>query len=493
MSAELRSSNKNSPNFFHLLSDDDISEIHASTLEVLETTGVTIMHQAGIDLLEEAGCMVNQNNQNVKFPGKLVEQCLLSTPNTFVLAGREEENDLEIGKHGKFFNRNGGGPGHIQDLDTGLVRDATLADVRDYARLVDAVPVINIAAPIYAQDVDPQVRDLTVLANMFASTTKHINMRLLQLDSLPYVLEMAEVIAGSRDNLSTRPVITLLESPIAPLRLPDVLVETLLSCSEFGIPVELCSMPIAGATGPVTLAGSLLMSNVEMIASVVISQLANPGAPLIFTPRIMIMDMRNGHAMTGSIENAMLAAAGAQLARSKYSIPVNVHGPYSDSLTSDAQSGIENTYFSLLPVLSGANILTGAGHLEGGLFVSFPQLMIDSEIASIVRRVADGFEVNADTLGVEAIKRSLENNNVLIDPHTRTNLRKINRYQPVLISRATREMAQDPVSQTMQDRAIIMVRDILANHNPLPLDPILEKELQTIIQHASKEFNFQQS
>jgi trimethylamine--corrinoid protein Co-methyltransferase len=477
----------NFPNYYQMLSEDDINNIHSSTLEILETTGVVVTHRGVIDLLVDAGCVVNLNTRNVNIPEKLVEQCLKTTPSAFIMAGRNQKDDLQIGAPGKIYNRNGGGPGHVQDLDTGLVRDASLSDVRDYAKLVDAVENLDIAAPIYGQDIDPNVRDLTVLATMFASTFKHINMRLLQLSSLPYVLKMAEIVAGSRENLRSRPVITLLESPVAPLQLPDVLVETLLACGAYGIPVELCSMPIAGATGPLTLAGSLLMSNVEMIASIVVSQLANPGAPLVFTPRIMIMDMRSGHAMTGSIENALLASAGVQLAKNKYNIPVNVHGPYTDSITSDTQAGIENTYFTLLPALSGANILTGAGHLEGGLFVSFPQLIIDSEINGITQRLLEGFEVNANTLAVEAIQRSIRKNNVLADPHTRSNLRKVNRYQPILLNRIPRQTWVDQGSPTMQDRAHAKVRELLASHEPDPLDPAIEKELQNLLQHAKKE------
>jgi len=494
MTADSLPYGKNSLFDYRLLTEHDVHNIHSSTLEILETTGVTVTHEGGINLLVDAGCMVNPKNHNVKLPVKLVEQCIKTTPNTFFMAGRDKKNDRKIGVQGKIYNRNGGGPGHVQDLDTGLVRDACLSDVRAYAKLVDAVENLDIAAPIYAQDIDPIVRDLTVLVTMFDSTSKHINMRLLQLSSLllqlsslPYVLKMAEIVAGSRENLRSRPIVTLLESPIAPLRLPDVLVETLMACGAYGIPVELCSMPIAGATGPLTLAGSLLMSNVEMIASVVISQLANPGAPLVFTPRIMIMDMRNGHAMTGSIENAMLASAGVQLAKSKYNIPVNVHGPYTDSIISDAQAGIENTYFTLLPALSGANILTGAGHLEGGLFVGFPQLIIDSEINGIAQRVLEGFEVNVNTLAVDAIQRSIRKNNVLTDPHTRSNLRKINRYQPILVNRTPRQTWVDQGSPTMQDRAHAMVNELLANHEPVPLDPAIEKELQKILQHAKIE------
>jgi trimethylamine--corrinoid protein Co-methyltransferase len=468
------------------LTDEDVKKLHAATLAVLEETGVTVMHNAGINMLADAGATVDRQSRNVKIPAALVERCLSTASRSFVMAGRAPKNDLLIDSSGKIYNRNGGGPGHVEDIDTGDVREAMLADVRDYARLVDALDDMHIVAPIYAQDTHPATRDIRVLATMFASTSKHVNMRLLHLHSLPFVLRMAEIVAGSKEKLRERPIITILESPIAPLKVPDVLVETLIHCGEYGIPLEICSMPIAGATGPVTLAGSLLMSNVEMLTAIVISQLAHPSAPLVFTPRIMVMDMATGHALTGSIENALLASAGVQLAREAYQIPVNMHGPYTDSLVSDAQAGIENAYFTFMPALSGANILTGAGHLEGGLFVSYAQLLIDNEIAGTVQRAIRGFDVNDETLGIDAVARSYLQGSLLTDPHTLANMRKMGTFRPKLLTRQPRKIWLDKGSKSMRDRAVEMAKSLLKTYEPEPLDAEVVRALGEVIDEAAK-------
>ena len=470
---------------YMVLSDHDISAIHASTLEILETIGITVLHQKGMDILADAGAKVDLATQNVKIPSHIVEKCLKSTAKSFVMAGRLPGKDIQIDMSGRIYSRNGGGPGHVEDLESGTVRDARMVDVGDYARLVDGIDNIEIVAPIYAQDAHPQTRDLRVLAHLFANTTKHINMRLLHLHSLPYVIRLAEIVSGGKENLRKRPVLTMLESPIAPLIIPDVLVETLLTCGEYGIPVEICSMPIAGATGPITLAGSLLMSNVEMVTAVVISQLVHPGAPLIFTPRIMILDMSTGHALTGSIENALLAAAGVQLAREAYHLPVNMHGPYTDSQSSDAQAGMENTYFTFLPALAGANILTGAGHLEGGLFVSYPQLMIDSELTGIIQRTIKGFPVDINSLGVDSIRRSVITRNVLTDPHTMANLRKVGSFRSKLLSREPRQKWLDQGSKTMAMHARDLAKKLLATHQPVPLEPSVVAAIKEVVDEAA--------
>jgi trimethylamine---corrinoid protein Co-methyltransferase len=471
-------------NRYRVLSTEDIRKIKQSTLEALESTGITVMHTKGLEVLAEAGATIDWEAQRAKIPARVVEKCLSTAPKQFVLAGRDPQKDLVINS-GKIYGRNGGGPGHVEDIHTGQVHEASMADVHDYARMVDALPNIQIVAPIYAQDVPSATRDIRVLATILNSTSKHINMRLLQLASLPYVLEMAEIAAGSRENLSARPIITMLESPITPLKLPDVLIETLWACGERGIPVEICSMPIAGATGPITLAGSLLMSNIEMVASIVISQLVHPGAPLIFTPRIMVMDMANGHALTGSIENALLAAAGVQLAQEGYGLPVNMHGPYTDSITSDVQAGMENTYFTFLPALAGASILTGAGHLEGGLFVSYTQLILDHELMGMVQAAIQGFDVDENTLALDVIARSVHTSSLLTDEHTLANLRKVRIFRSKLLSRQPRQNWLDAGSKTMDQVAREKAINLLQTHEPAPLDASIQKALGEVINAAA--------
>jgi trimethylamine--corrinoid protein Co-methyltransferase len=439
-------------------------------------------------MLADAGANVDPQTHRVKIPADLVERALATTPSSIVLGARDPGQDLLLESGGRMYARNGGGPGHIVDIATGEVREIGMTDVADYARLVDGLDHIDYAAPVYAQDAPVATRDLHALATLFANTTKHINMRVLDVKSLPYAIRMAETVAGGREQLRQRPLVTMLESPISPLKIPDVLVETLVMCGAYGIPVEICSMPNAGATGPITLAGALLMSNAEMLAAVVVSQLAHPGAPLEFAPRTMIMDMASGQSLSGSIENALLAAAGVQLAREVYNIPANMHGPYTDSVIIDSQSAIERTYFTFLPALAGANVLAGAGHLEQGLVISFVQLLIDDEIHGIVNRALAGLEVNQETLALDAIARGVVEGNFLMDKHTLRHLRG-ERYVPNLLTRDSRAVWKTRGSKDMTTRARERARTLLERHQPDPLDPGVSDRLYQIIAAAEREFD----
>lgn len=467
-----------------ILSNEDVQRIHQSTLQVFEDVGIDVQHEDGRRMWEEWGARKNKSSGRIHIPSGLVERALKTVPGKILCGGREEKHDLLIGD-GKVYGRNGGGPGQVTDLETGELRNATAKDAADYARLVDALANTHIAAPVYEQDSAPETRDLQTLAWMFKNTSKHINIRLLRPTSLPYFMRMAEIVAGSKQELKKKPVITMLESPIAPLKHPDVLIDTILACGENGIPLEICSMPIAGATGPFTLAGSLLMSNIEILAAVVFGQLAHPGMPMIFAPRIMVMDMATGFALTGSMENALLVTAGSQLAKDVYHMPVNMHGPYTDSPLNDFQAGVENTYFSLMPAMAGADILTGAGHLQGGLVVNFTQLVLDDEMVGMVNRAMEGMAVNDETLGLDAITASLESDNLLMHPHTIKHMRT-NRYRPKLLTRSARATWETEGSKSMRDRAVAKARHLLETHEPAQLAEEKQQAIEEILKEAEE-------
>lgn len=471
-------------NMLRILSSQQVESLHEKTLQVFEDVGLEVMDEQARAKWMEWGAKQDPRSHRIFIPPDLTKKGIESISKTISCGARDDSRSFMLGD-GTVKGRNGGGPGQLTDHITGKMKDASLEDCANFARIADALENIDIVAPLYEQESDPGTRDVNTLLRMFKNSSKHINIRLLNPESLPFFMEIAEVVAGGKAELKESPVITMLESPIAPLKHPKVLTDTILCCGDYGIPLEICSMPIAGATGPVTLAGSLLMSNVEMLGAVIFGQLAYPGTPMIFTPRIMVMDMASGYALTGSVENALLVTAGAQMAKELYQIPVNMHGPYTDSPIPDCQAGIENAYFSLLPAFAGADILTGAGHLQGGLIVNFNQLVIDNDILGMVNRALEGLKVDDEMIGFEAVRDSVIDDNLLMHPHTLRHMRE-KRNRPKLVSRESRTNWMDKGSRSMEDRARDWVRDILDKHEPMPLDANVEKELDKIASVAER-------
>jgi trimethylamine--corrinoid protein Co-methyltransferase len=234
-----------------------------------------------------------------------------------------------------------------------------------------------------------------------------------------------------------------------------------------------------------TMAGNTLLYNVEFLGCVVLSQLAHPGAPVEFAPRPMIMDMNTGIGLTGSIEAAMMSAAGAQLA-DYYQVPISLHGPWTDSMTPDGQSTFERTYFAYLAAFAGAHVLSGSGMIQQGLTFSHIQLVIDDEINGTMLRVLEGYLVDDDRLGADALDRVGPGGNFLMDKHTMAFLRSGERYQPKLLYRRSREEWAAEGSKSFSERAKEKAMTILEEHQPNPLPEDILQELDELLRHALK-------
>lgn len=453
-----------------MLSQADIEEIHERSLNLLEMTGIEVDHEEGLKILEAAGAKVDYGTKRARIPSDLVARCLETIPAGFTLAARDPEKDCPLVRGGRPYTRNGGGADYTIDLDTGEFRPLMIKDMKNYYKLMDALDGISFIAPVFGHDLPIVGRDIMMLRLAFENTDKHIHMRTFGGETLQHMLEMAAIVAAGREAFKMRPLVSLLEAPISPLKFLDVTVDALLLCGEYGVPLDICVMPISGGTGPMTMAANVLLFNTEFLGGAVISQIANPGAPLQYAARPMAMDMRTGFSLAGAIENGMMAAAGAQMAHF-YDVPVSLHGPWTDSMTHDGQSTFERTYLTLMAGFAGANVLVGAGMIQQSLVISHEQLVIDSEINNTVIKVLEGIQVDEERLGLDAIVRVGPGGHFLADPHTLRFLRT-ERYKPSLLFRDSREAWEASGSKDFVARAREKARAILAEHeiNPLPDD-----------------------
>ncbi len=467
------------PKFF---ADSEIEKIHEQSLKILQNTGIEVNHVQALKMLKKEGAKVDFQTQRVKIPKEMVERCLKTLPDRCILAARDPEKDCLLEPGGRPYSRNGGGSDYTLDLETDEKRPLTKADMKDYFRLLDALEHIDFVAAVYGHDLPVVGRDILVLREMLANTDKHVHIRTYTKEALEFMFKMGEIIAGSKEKLKQRPLISLLEAPISPMKFIEISVDGLWLCGEYGIPLELCIMPICGGTGPITMAGSNLLMNVEFLGCVVLSQLAFPGAPLEHAPRPMIMDMSSGIGLTGSIEGAMMSAASAQMAQF-YNVPLSLHGPWTDSMTYDGQSTLERTNFAFLAGLAGAHVLSGSGMLEQGITFSHVQLTIDDEINSALYSLLEGFKADDAHLGMDAIGRVGPGGNFLADEHTLEFLRE-ERQLPNLLYRNSRERWEAKGRKGFKERAKERTKEIIQKHKPNPLPDDIGKALDELVSDA---------
>jgi trimethylamine--corrinoid protein Co-methyltransferase len=413
---------------------------------------------------------VDYQTKRARIPSDLVARSLATVPAGFTLAARNQEKDCPLVRGGRPYSRNGGGADYTLDMETGEFRPLLAADMKSYYKLMDGLDGISFIAPVFGHDLPVVGRDIMMLRTAFGNTDKHIHLRAFSGETLKHMFEMAAIVAGGKEALRKRPLVSLLEAPISPLKFLDVTVDALFLCGEYGIPLDVCVMPISGGTGPMTMAANVLLFNAEFLGGVVLSQIANPGAPLQYAARPMAMDMRTGFSLAGAIENGMMAAAGAQMAH-YYNVPVSLHGPWTDSMTHDGQSIFERTYLTLMAGFAGANVLVGAGMMQQSLVISHEQLVIDSEVNNTVIKALEGITVDEGRLGMDAIARVGPGGHFLAEPHTLKYLRT-ERYKPSLLHRDSREAWDAAEAPSFLDRAREEAKRILGEHeiNSLPAD-----------------------
>ncbi|MDX1512458.1 MAG: trimethylamine methyltransferase family protein [Gammaproteobacteria bacterium] len=385
-----------------LINAGDIDRIHDASVEILERTGVVFSSDEAVTRFRVEGARVD--GQRVRIDAGLLERALESAPAEYTLRARNEANDVHIGgKHCAVMP--GGGPPFVRGLD-GTRRAGTLADVERFTRLSAMAPEIHVVGrkPVEAQDLPVPVRHLHCWRTVLSEADKpvqsgFVNGRAEALDAL----EMFSIVFGGEDALRNRPVAHCSVNVNSPLVYDTPMVESLMEFAAFGQVNLISPFVMAGVSGPTTLAGTLAQQNAEVLAGVVLTQLVNPGSPVLYGTASSNLDMRTGAPAIGSPESAACISACAQLAR-RYGLPCRGGGALTDSPVPDAQSNYERMFTLLVSVLSGVNYLMhGAGILESYLTLSYEQLVLDLDQIAMVRRLVEGIEVNDESLALDTI------------------------------------------------------------------------------------------
>ncbi|MBW2494578.1 MAG: trimethylamine methyltransferase family protein [Deltaproteobacteria bacterium] len=307
------------------LTRDDLDQIHAATLDVLQSTGIFVDHDEALSILEKGGCWVNKKTKVVRFPQHLVNEAMDQAPSHILLAGREPENDFMMGGRKVGFTPFGTGA-LTQDLETNEIRESTLEDVKNMAILCDALEHVDVGMPpVSAEDMPPSSYDLHGLAVTLPNTTKHVVTDAESGDRCEKMVEMGAAIAGGKDELRARPIVSFGVCPTSPLQLINECCDVIIASAKNWMPINVLSMALSGATAPIPLSGTLVVHNAEVISGIVLAQLTNPGTPVMYGSSTTTFNMKTVTATVGAPEMGMISAAVAELAHF-YEVPCYVGG-----------------------------------------------------------------------------------------------------------------------------------------------------------------------
>lgn len=452
------------------LSSSDIKHIHETVIRLYEEVGIRIRTKRGFDLFKEKGARVSEEKQIVHISRGMFEDLIDGAPSEVVLYGREEKNTIMVGGKRVHFG-SGGTALNVLDLETGERRPSTLEDVRNLSRLLDKLENVHFQViPVYPSDLPVEKVDLNRFFAALQNTTKHVMGGTYTLEGTRNVIRMGEVLAGGAEKLRREPFISLITCVMSPLTIEGTYGEFLMTAAEAGIPLAIPAEPIAGATSPITIAGTVANLCCETMAGILLAQLVNPGTPCLFGCVGTGADLRTMGYVSGSVEEGLINAAGAQMAQF-YELPYYATAGQSDAKCVDTQAGWESAITNLLVGMAGANFIHDAvGLMEFCMTVSYEKCVIDNEIIGEVMRVLQGIEVNAETLALEVTRGVGPGGHFVGEEHTRQHMRG-EHFIPSVADRDDDETWRERGRRDTFRRAHDMVLEILRTHSPEPLDP----------------------
>lgn len=463
---------------YRVLSEQNLSQIHQAALTVLARAGVQVGSEPFLAILSDAGGRVEKDGR-VIIPPEVVAEALEKVPNRVVLHGRRETLPLDLGGR-RVHLGTGGAAVNILDLDSGEVRDPTLADLGDIAWLVENLENIHfLLRPVVARDVPPEILDINKFYTCLVNTNKHVMASAASPESARAVIELAEMVACGKKELRDKPIISFVTSwMISPLKLDLKSAEVLSTVIESGIPVALSSAPVTGSTAPATLAGLLVQVHAEELFGIVLTQAIRAGAPVLYGPVPAVADMRTMSYLGGAIESALLNAACVQLG-GLIGVPTYSDAGLTDSKLPDIQAGYEKAANIILVAMAGGNYIHhSAGMLESMLTVAYEQFVIDNDINGMALRALQGIRVDEDTLATEVIERVGPGGNYLTQRHTLDHIRGDEYYLPATADRMSRASWEQAGGLDARERAREIAHALLAKERPTLIPPEVDEQIR---------------
>lgn len=465
----------------NVLSEKELQEVHEATLEVLSTIGVRVDHQKICELLYEAGATIKDKKKGIVLFGEnLVKEALARAPALFKLSNRKGEyKELSPGGEITFWT-----PCVMAMVEDGMRKELTSKKFIEFVRIVDSLENVYGVVGASISDYPPQVRDFAGFRLMAEYTGKHIRPIAFAPEGVDAVIEMAKVLLNGA-SIRESPIFSLGHSGVTPLRWTHVGLERFHRSAGYGIPMSVHAGPLLGGTSPITIAGTLVLANAEVLSGLIINQVLEPGRPCYYNLGFgRILDLRTLTGLTGSVENILLSLAGSDLSR-YYKLP-SAGWSNTESMLVDAQAIYEKSMTYLSYILGKQNMIWGVGQLESELSVSNEQAVIDDEMISAFLKIQGGVKVTKETMALDVIKdvvlkdvgvanRFLEHEHTLI--HYKEEM-----FFPELSNRKTREDWMKEGGKSLGKKAKEKCQEILKSDEKIYVTEKQQNELLKIEQ-----------
>jgi trimethylamine--corrinoid protein Co-methyltransferase len=468
-----------------LLSQDEKERVHGQSLAILQRVGIQFNSERALSILQEAGCEIDREAGWARIPPHLVEQALQTLPSRFLLAARNPAHDIVCGD-GQLYYTSAGQCPWFRDLETRERREATLEDLILCAHLTEVMDEVQEWCPmVLPNDVHPAMRPLRAMEATLLHTSKHFLGGAEQRADVPYVLECIDAVLGDRAALRERPILSAVINPSSPLKNSGALVDNILDFAPYRVPIFLQFLPLAGATSPVTLAGTVLQENAAFLGNMTLFQIAEPGLPIIWAVAAGVMDMRSGR-YAGGPEEVLMTLALIEMAHF-YGVPCNSFGASSsEAFALGYQNGLETMFGQVVyGALACVDNFWWPADLDGFNLMDLASVVLATEAVRQTSRIRQGIVMDEEHLLLDRIFSMGFKGRYLSERSTKKYFRE-EHLLPDLFPRQTYESWQAQ-GQSEEEIALDRVRQLLGRYEPPPVAPEVVRELERIMAAAEAE------
>jgi trimethylamine--corrinoid protein Co-methyltransferase len=466
-----------------VLSDDECSRIHEESLKILVDTGVRVDTEKGRKYLKQAGALVNEDTHTVRFPQKLVEECLRLAPKDFNLGGRRPEWSIPMnqGRCGVILD---GGAIYTYDAEAKARRTATIDDWYLATRMGDCLDDIDIFWSVIEGCWGRSAGDTVAYWRaIFQNFSKHVQDATMTPEQSRWMLEVFQVVFGSREEFQKTFPMSFILCPASPLIIEAEYTDAYLETLAWGIPVAIMTMPLYGLSGPASLISELVLANCETLAMLCLIQSAAPGTPFIYAAAPVIADMRSGRFGSGEVEHSLMGAAVTEISRF-YNLPVEASVGGSDHHIPCIQSAYERALNYTLPILAKPDLLVAPGLLGGSTIFSPEQLIIDLEVIRRCKRLTQGISSKSEKWLGDVIGNVGSGGNYLTQHSTRQAVRSDEIYYSMLGTHCAYDQWQQSGSQDLLADIRQYINNLLSKRQPMRLMDSEERELELLEKRA---------
>ncbi len=466
-----------------LLSDELVTQIIEEGFALLMNPGIWVLNNEALSLLADAGAEVDMESKIAKIPEKIARQALETRPSEFYLYDLDGNQVVHYGGDSVQFTPGSGGI-TILDSETQQQRQALTEDLVKFIKLVEMLPQVDAQSTAFiTSDVPEEIGDLYRLYLALNYMRKPIITGAFEKETWWTMKDMLVAVVGSEKELAEKPIAVFDACPSPPLKWSDITCQNLIDCAKNNIPAQLISMPMAGATSVVTLAGAVVQHTAECLSGVTINQLSNPGAPIVWGGSPATFDMRKGTTPMGAIGTWMMNCAYIQVGK-ELGMPTHSYLGMTDAKIVDAQCGLESSS-AFFAALAGANMVAGPGMMDYESCLSYEKMVIDAEILGMAKRLIAGIDGRQTPIALDIIQELGHKADYLAHPHTMKWFREELYIPSEVIDRDTLEAWEKKGSKSTWERAQDRVDDLLAKYQPSPMSSEVKKELRVITTKAA--------